>query len=263
MDPTAPRDNSQNPNTPQGSSTPPPTASGPDLMSGETPSPANAWSPIEQPQSGGPQPTLNPDGAGPILPGQFVVSGQNSPSQPQNTQIPQQPTGIDNTKPLPSMQADAQSIPNPINHTLDNINVQDQLITPPAISPDPVSVPPGSAAVASQPDPTPYVAPTNQTAPGGFSKPSGGGIKKLRSLILILGIIILLIIIGAIAWFFFFSNQANQAAKTESQDQSAPILEQQPIPKRGDGGFEKIQESATPSGQLQPSTPPAPAVPTP
>ncbi len=261
MDPTAPKDNTQNPNSPQGPSTPTLSPSEPDPVSNEPKSPANAWSPMETPASGGPQPSLAHNGADPILPGQFVITGQDSPS-PQNAQAPASSSAPNSSMPPPpNLSADAQTNPNPINHSLDNINVQDQLITPPTVGPAPGPSFPG--APAFQPDPTPFAAPVNPSAPEGFSKPPGGGIKKLRSLILILGIIILLVIIGAIAWFFFFSNQSNEAAKTENQDQSETILEQQPIPKRGEGGFEQIQENATESSQLQQSTPPASAVPIP
>lgn len=263
MDPTTPRDNSQNPNSPQGPPTSPLTPSESAPISSDTPIPDNAWSPIEQPASGGPKPSFTPDGAGPILPGQFVVSGQDTPSPPQNIPTPAQTSPVNNSLPPSPLTADAQVNPNPISSSYDNLNVQDQLITPPSVGPEPVSVPPAPAATSSQPDPTPFAPPINQSAPGGFSKPPGGGIKKVRSLILILGIIVLLVIIGAVAWFFFFSNQANQAASTENQNQFEPTLQQQPIPKRSDGGFNEIQENSTPSSQLQESTPAAPAVPTP
>lgn len=262
MEPTAPKDNSQNqstdPQAPPSQATPPSDPS----------TPANAWSPIEQPQSGGPQPALTPDGAGPILPGQFVITGDDSPNQAQNNQAPTAPPGINKTPLSASAQpVDTSSLMESVSQSISNSTAQDQLITPPsnpAVSnPDPIPVPQNPAAANSQPDPTPFMPPVTGSSSGGFSKPSGGGIKKLRTITIVLGIIILLMIVGAIAWFFFFANPTNQAAKIENQTQSEPAVKQQPIPKRGEGGFDEIQESSTRSGQLQESTPAAPSVPNP
>lgn len=254
MDPSDPKSNPQNPPTDPLSPTP-----------GDVPAPPNAWSPMEQPQSGGPQPNLTPDGAGPILPGQFVITGEDTPAPAQNTQTQfSDPGNIPPPAPVPEINTSQNA--NLINQSPNNLNAQDQLITPPSnqpvSNPDPIPVPQSPASTNSQPDPTPFMPPTNGSSPGSFSKPPGGGIKKLRTVIIVLGIIILLMIAGAIAWFFFFSDSAGQAAKTEDQTQSAPAIEQQPVPKRGEGGFNQIQENSTPSGQLQESTPAVTAAPT-
>lgn len=260
MDPSDPKTPPQNPSTdplsPNTGQTPIPTPS-------DSQAPPNAWSPIEQPQSGGPQPALTPDGAGPILPGQFVITGEDTPTQSQNTQPDPVPSSMPPPAPAPELNTSQNS--DPINQSINNLTAQDQLITPPSnplsANSDPLPLSQNPATSTSQPDPTPFIPPGQASSQGGFSKPPGG-IKKLRSIILVLGIIILMMIAGAIAWFFFFGNQENQAAKTENQSPSEPAIEQAPIPKRGDGGFDQIQEDSTPSGQLQ-ATPAASTVPTP
>lgn len=258
MDPTAPKDNSKNTLTDPISPTP-----------GEVPTPPNAWSPMEQPQSGGPQPNFTPDGAGPILPGQFVITGDGAPTQPQNAQTSSPLSASQNSVPLSASPQvpDTTQNTNPISPAINNLTAQDQLMTPPpnpqSPNSDPIPPPQSPATPTSQPDPTPFIPPVTPSSPGGFSKSPGGGIKKLRTVILILGIIILLMIIGAIAWIYFFGNKANQAAKTQNQPQSEPTIEQQPIPKRGNGGFDQIQGNSTPSGQLQESTPAGSVAPTP
>lgn len=263
MDPTAPKDNPQNPPadplSPNSGQTPTP---------GDSQAPPNAWSPIEQPESGGPQPSLTPDGAGPILPGQFVITGEDTPNQTQNNQATN-PHADANKVPLSAsaQPVDTAQHMDSVSQSVSNSTAQDQLITPPSNpptpNPDPLPTPQNPVTSMSQPDPTPFMPPSPGSSQGGFSKPPGGGIKKLRTIILVLGIIILLMIVGAIAWFFFFANQANQAAKTENQNQSEPAIKQQPIPKRGEGGFNELQENSTPSGQLQQSTPAASRAPTP
>lgn len=257
MDPTSPKNNPSSPLPNSGPSVDPiaPTAKSP--VSTPPPMPSNVWSPMEQPQSGGPQPTIIPDGAGPIEPGQFVQSGDDTPiSSSQGLNL----SSSAGNQPIvpPAQTPDLSPHVDYTDSQLTSSSSKDQLITPPSNSsqgaPEPVLPPQSPLTGNSQPDPTPFTQPSPGSSDSGFSKPPGGGIKKLRLVIIILGIVTLVLIIGAIAWFFFLSKPGNEAAKTENQTQESPAVSQQPIPKRGQGGFDQIQNTATSSGQLQEST---------
>lgn len=249
MDPNAPKSNPSSPLSNAGPSVDPLAPNQNSSFPTPPPMPSNVWSPMDQPQSGGPQPTSVPDGASPIQPGQFVQAGDDTPAP----SIAPEPIS-----PPMSQSAPAASVtPPPVDYTdsqFSNITAKDQLITPPSSSSQgiPGSVPPQSPlANNTQPDPTPYTPPTPGSSGDGFSKPPGGGIKNLRVLIIILGIVVLVLIIGAIVWFFFLTKPGGEAAKTENQAQESPAVQQQPIPKRNQGGFDQIQNTATSSGQLQ------------
>lgn len=250
MDPTAPQNNNgQNPNnrSPQG----------PAVPSSSLPQQASPWSLIPTPPVISPSESQEtPNQNSPILPGQYVESQEYTP--PQNNPPSQSPLAQNTPQVFPQTQAvdPPQSPDFSYNQPIDH-----QITTPQApvvaLQPNPQDNPPIQSPITSgtQPDPTPFVPPNSQSAPQGFSKPPGG-IKNLRIVIIIVGVIALLIIIGVIAWFLLSGSKSNQAAKTQSQQSPEPAINQQPIPRRTQGGFSELNSTAS-AGQTQESTPSA------
>lgn len=177
----------------------------------------------------------------PIQPGQFAVAGGDAvfkePPAPagagQNT--PQEP-------PLTTPPATGN---------------QPQPTSAPPLSPEPqpvTSPPPAEPATAqtfseSQPNPTPYVPPGTQEPPEN-SSPSG--IKKMRMVIIIVGVLLLVVLIGALVWFFVLSKNRQSLSSNKNQNPDATVEAPSPPPLRTSGGFSEIPPATGGASQATP-----------
>ncbi len=223
MDPTAPKDN-------------------------PTSTPPNPWAPVSEPTS----PNQVQTQQGPIEPGQFVAVGGNAappPTTPAASVLPNNPPQEDTLPPLPQMPV-AQTPNGPIL----GATPPPTTVTPePLLPPLPAAPPEPPASQAPQPDPTPYTPPPGspqiQTPPEGASK-----IKRLRIILIAVGVLILVILIGALLWFFVLKPKpaANGAQTTSSTD----VTEPSPPKKSTQGGFADLPQATAPAAQSTTSATP-------
>jgi len=151
----------------------------------------------------------NPNDASPtpIEPGQFVTTQEENAASSTIT-----------TPPLPS-------VPPPP--------------TPPSNEPAPPAqnFPPKFPVMGEQPNPTPYAAPPDQSpAPEEHSQ-----IKKLRLIVIIIGVLILVAAIAAAGWFLVLGKKTPK--ETVKSETSQPQIEEPPpLPKRTRGGFADLPQ---------------------